>query len=209
MGSESHEKTAQPLQPSRTNLIGCKAISAAANSGRIFLSRIPRLVDSRINMGWFYLSIAIVFEVVGTTQLKRTDGNFFTPAGMWMLLFYAVSFFMLTLALKNDIEVGVGYAIWSGVGTALIAIIGVLVFSEQASVMKFLCITMIIMGVVGLKLNTISAGRGDPKKTVATEPVLDTDSESLKQTSVEKVPHVSEPVIMTPTATTPTAEVTS
>ena len=105
-------------------------------------------------MGWFYLFIAIVFEVVGTTQLKRTDGNFFTSAGMLMLLFYAISFFMLTLALKNGIEVGVGYAIWSGVGTALIAIIGVMAFNEHASMMKFLCIAMIIIGVVGLKLNT-------------------------------------------------------
>ena len=104
-------------------------------------------------MGWFYLSIAIVFEVIGTTQLKRTEGNFFTSAGMLMLLFYAISFFMLTLALKNDIEMGVGYAIWSGVGTALIAIIGVAAFGEQATVMKFLCIGMIIVGVAGLKLN--------------------------------------------------------
>jgi small multidrug resistance pump len=103
-------------------------------------------------MGWFYLFIAILFEVIGTTQLKRTEGNFFTTAGMLMLLFYAVSFFMLTLALKNDIEVGVGYAIWSGVGTALIAIIGVMAFNEHATVMKFLCIAMIIIGVVGLKL---------------------------------------------------------
>lgn len=103
-------------------------------------------------MGWFYLFIAILFEVIGTTQLKRTEGNFFTTAGMLMLLFYAVSFFMLTLALKNDIEVGVGYAIWSGVGTALIAIIGVMAFNEHGTVMKFLCIAMIIIGVVGLKL---------------------------------------------------------
>ncbi len=103
-------------------------------------------------MGWLYLSIAIVFEVIGTTQLKRTEGNFFTSAGMLMLLFYAISFFMLTLALKNNIEMGVGYAIWSGVGTALIAIIGVAAFGEHVSMMKFLCITMIIMGVVGLKL---------------------------------------------------------
>lgn len=105
-------------------------------------------------MGWFYLSVAIIFEVIGTTQLKRTEGNFFTTSGMLMLLFYAVSFFMLTQALKNDIEVGVGYAIWSGVGTALIAIVGVTMFNEQASVMKFLCIAMIIIGVIGLKLNS-------------------------------------------------------
>lgn len=105
-------------------------------------------------MGWVYLSVAIIFEVIGTTQLKRTEGNFFTTSGMLMLLFYAISFFMLTQALKNEIEVGVGYAIWSGVGTALIAIIGVTMFHEQASVIKFLCVAMIILGVVGLKLNS-------------------------------------------------------
>ena len=134
-------------------------------------------------MGWFYLFIAIVFEVVGTTQLKRTEGNFFTSAGMLMLFFYAISFFMLTLALKNDIEVGVGYAIWSGVGTALIAVIGVLAFSEQASVMKFLCIGMIIMGVVGLKVNTTNHKKqhGDDD-SVAAAP--DEDHAAPKSTNI-------------------------
>ena len=83
-----------------------------------------------------------------------------------MLLFYAISFFLLTLALKNDIEVGIGYAIWSGVGTALIAIIGVLAFQEQATTMKFLCIAMIIVGVVGLKFN---ASKSDPSSTQPSE----------------------------------------
>lgn len=105
-------------------------------------------------MGWFYLFLAIVFEVIGTTHLKKTEGNFFSTSGMLMLLFYAISFFLLTIALKNDIEVGTGYAIWSGVGTALIAIIGVVAFHEQATLMKFLCIGMIIVGVVGLKLDS-------------------------------------------------------
>ena len=88
---------------------------------------------------------------------------------------------MLTLALKNDIEVGVGYAIWSGVGTALIAIIGVLAFSEQASVMKFLCIAMIIMGVVGLKLNTTSNDEQPGENVVSTslpDSKSDQDSDS-------------------------------
>lgn len=137
-------------------------------------------------MGWLYLFIAIVFEVVGTTQLKRTEGNFFSSSGMWMLVFYAISFFMLTLALKNDIEVGIGYAIWSGVGTALIAIIGVLAFAEQASVMKFLCITMIIMGVVGLKINTKSKADRQPKKAVATEILPDSGSVPVADSDLEE-----------------------
>ncbi len=104
-------------------------------------------------MGWLFLSLAIVFEVIGTTYLKKAEGNVISSAGALMMLFYAVSFTMLTLAIKNNIELGVGYAIWSGVGTALIALIGVLAFQEHSSTMKFVCIGLIILGVVGLKLD--------------------------------------------------------
>ena len=149
-------------------------------------------------MGWFYLFIAIVFEVIGTTQLKRTEGNFFSNSGMLMLLFYAVSFYLLTLALKNDIEVGVGYAIWSGVGTALIAIIGVAYFNEQASVMKFLCITMIIMGVVGLKLHS---GKKNQVQPNSQEDVVEQSvSADSKMPAVESLPAVSEAKVLTETS---------
>ena len=126
-------------------------------------------------MGWLYLFLAIVFEVIGTTYLKRAEGNVLTSAGALMMVFYAISFTMLTLAIKNNIELGVGYAIWSGVGTALIALIGVLAFDEHASAMKFFCIGMIIIGVVGLKLDKPST-EPDPEKTAEIElpePVAD------------------------------------
>ena len=104
-------------------------------------------------MGWLFLCLAIVFEVIGTTFLKRAQGQLLSPNGGWMLAFYAVSFSCLTLAIKYNIELGVGYAIWSGVGTALIALIGVLAFGEHASTLKFVCIGVIILGVVGLKMD--------------------------------------------------------
>lgn len=104
-------------------------------------------------MGWLFLCLAIVFEVIGTTFLKRAQGQLISPSGGWMLAFYAVSFSCLTLAIKYNIELGVGYAIWSGVGTALIALIGVLAFGEHASTLKFVCIGVIILGVVGLKMD--------------------------------------------------------
>ena len=122
-------------------------------------------------MGWLYLFLAIVFEVIGTTYLKRAEGNVLTSAGALMMMFYAVSFTMLTLAIKNNIELGVGYAIWSGVGTALIALIGVLAFAEHSSMMKFLCIGMIIMGVVGLKLDK-------PKDSKTTQDVAENSAAS-------------------------------
>jgi len=59
---------------------------------------------------------------------------------------------MLTLALKK-FEIGMAYAIWSGLGTALIAVIGIYLFDETATLMKFLSIALIIAGVVGLNLS--------------------------------------------------------
>lgn len=105
-------------------------------------------------MGWLFLAFAIVSEVFGTTFLKRTDGDVISVSGLFMMVFYAISFTFLTLAIKWNIELGVGYAIWSGVGTALIALIGIYAFGENASVIKFLCIALIIAGVVGLKLDS-------------------------------------------------------
>ena len=105
-------------------------------------------------MGWLFLAFAIVSEVIGTTFLKRADGNVISSSGLMMMIFYGISFTFLTIAIKWNIELGVGYAIWSGVGTALIALIGIYAFGENASVIKFLCIGLIIAGVVGLKLDT-------------------------------------------------------
>ncbi|WP_242445311.1 DMT family transporter [Chromatium okenii] len=68
-----------------------------------------------------------------------------------MLAFYVLSFLALTLALKK-VEVGVAYAVWSGVGTALIAIIGIVYFREAVTLLKFFSILLIILGVVGINL---------------------------------------------------------
>jgi len=105
-------------------------------------------------MGWLFLAFAIVSEVIGTTFLKRADGNVISSSGLFMMFFYAISLTFLTIAIKWNIELGVGYAVWSGVGTALIVLIGIYAFGESASIIKFLCIALIIAGVVGLKLDT-------------------------------------------------------
>jgi small multidrug resistance pump len=71
-----------------------------------------------------------------------------------LFVFYAASFVALTLALKK-IEVSVAYAVWSGAGTALIAAIGILYFNETASLLKFISMLLIILGVVGLNLSGV------------------------------------------------------
>ena len=103
-------------------------------------------------MHWVYLAAAILFEVGGTSSMKMAaTTNGWLP---WTLVFglYAVSFVTLVQALKM-IEVGTAYAIWSGLGTALIAVIGVLWFAEALTWTKAVSIALIIAGVVGLNLS--------------------------------------------------------
>jgi len=103
-------------------------------------------------LDWLYLILAILFETAGTTALKLSEGFTRLVPSLLMVLCYAVSFGVFALALKR-IDVGVGYAIWAGLGTALIAAIGVVVFKEQLSVPKLLSLALIIGGVVGLNLS--------------------------------------------------------
>lgn len=103
-------------------------------------------------MTWLYLALAIVLEVSGTTCMKLSEGFTKTVPSILLFVFYSLSFCMLTLALKK-IDVSVAYAVWSGVGTALIATIGVLWFKEPATAMKLISLGLIIIGVVGLNLS--------------------------------------------------------
>jgi len=102
-------------------------------------------------MSWFILLVAIVCEVIGTTCLKLSEGFTRMAPVIGVCLFYAASFFALGLTLKN-IEVGIAYAVWSGVGTALIALIGIAFFHEGITVMKIGGIILVISGAVILNL---------------------------------------------------------
>jgi small multidrug resistance pump len=103
-------------------------------------------------MTWLYLVLAILLEVSGTTCMKLSEGFTRLVPSILLFVFYILSFGMLTLALKK-IDVSVAYAVWSGVGTALIATIGVLWFKEPATAMKLISLGLIIIGVVFLNLS--------------------------------------------------------
>lgn len=103
-------------------------------------------------MTWLYLVLAILLEVSGTTCMKLSEGFTRIAPSILLIVFYILSFGMLTLALKK-LDVSVAYAVWSGVGTALIATIGVLWFKEPATAMKLISLGLIIIGVVGLNLS--------------------------------------------------------
>lgn len=100
---------------------------------------------------WLYLLIAILTEVVGTSLMKVSQGLTRLVPTISMFVLYAISFVFMALALKK-IEVGIAYAIWSGLGTALIAMIGIAWFRESISVPKLVGIVLIIVGVILLNL---------------------------------------------------------
>ena len=100
----------------------------------------------------FYLAAAIVLEICGTTSLKMSDGfNHLGPA-VAVVVCYAASFALLSLALRG-IELSIAYALWSGVGTAAVAAIGIIWFGEGAGVWKLLCLLLIVLGVARLHLS--------------------------------------------------------
>lgn len=103
-------------------------------------------------MYWLYLSVAIIFEVIGTTAMKWSNGLTNTWATIVMFICYGVSFTSLAMALKG-IDVSIAYAIWSGLGIVCITLIGLFLFHEMMSFKKIIGIAFVIIGVVLLKLN--------------------------------------------------------
>jgi small multidrug resistance pump len=103
-------------------------------------------------MNWVYLVLAIVLEVSGTTSMKLSQGFTKLLPSVLMFLCYGLSLGALTLALKG-IDVSMAYAVWSGLGTALIAAVGVLWLKEPLDTLKVVSLTLIIIGVIGLNLS--------------------------------------------------------
>jgi small multidrug resistance pump len=100
---------------------------------------------------WMYLIVAIIFEVAGTTAMKMSEGFTKTVPSVVMFVFYILSLVALTYALKK-IDMSMAYAVWAGVGTALITLVGIFLFKEPATMLKLASIALIIIGIVGLHL---------------------------------------------------------
>jgi quaternary ammonium compound-resistance protein SugE len=103
-------------------------------------------------MSWIYLFLAGILEIVWAIGLKYTEGftrlwpSVITIAVAWL------SFYLLALAVKT-IPVGTGYAVWTGIGAAGVALLGMFLFGEPATVSRFFFLGLIIVGIVGLKLS--------------------------------------------------------
>lgn len=99
---------------------------------------------------WFCLAGAIMLEIAGTVSMKLSQGFTRTVPSVLIFVFYAASFALMTVAVKK-IDMSVSYAIWSGVGTATIALIGVYWFRESLTPMQIASIVLIVTGVIGLR----------------------------------------------------------
>jgi small multidrug resistance pump len=99
------------------------------------------------------LLAAIGIEVGATTALPRTRGFHDVPWSLLVLGGYALSIWLLAIVVRQ-MSVSVAYAVWSGLGTAAIAAVGVLALGEKVDAVKLTALALIILGVVVLNLHT-------------------------------------------------------
>ncbi len=101
---------------------------------------------------WMFLLVAIGLEVSGTTCMKLSNGFTRVVPSLLIFAFYGCSLVALTLAVRR-IDLSVSYAVWSGVGTGLMALIGIVWFDEPLTHLKALALVLIIVGVIIVHLS--------------------------------------------------------
>ncbi len=102
-------------------------------------------------MGYWYLTIAIITEVLATSALKESQGFSRLVPSLLVIAGYGASFYFLSLVLQT-IPIGVAYALWAGLGIVLITVVGAVMFDQKMDLPAILGIALIISGVVVLRV---------------------------------------------------------
>ncbi|CCH34359.1 multidrug efflux SMR transporter [Actinosynnema sp. NPDC047251] len=102
-------------------------------------------------MHWLYLAIATVFEVAFALGTNATKGFTRLVPSIVTLVAAAGGIYFLSLALRT-LDVGVGYTIWTGIGSVGTVVLGVLLFKERLTGARVLCFGAIVLGVIGLRV---------------------------------------------------------
>jgi small multidrug resistance pump len=100
-------------------------------------------------MGWIYLLLAVFFELCGTFSMKESAGFKNLVPSILIFVFYSLCLWMMTLA-TTRVELSIVYSVWAGLGTAIVAGVGIFFYRESADWIKLGSIALIILGVIGL-----------------------------------------------------------
>lgn len=100
---------------------------------------------------WLYLGVAIVSEVIATSALKAAEGFTRPLPSLLVVIGYGIAFYCLSVVLRT-LPLGITYAIWSGVGVALVALSGWLLYGQALDLAAVLGLTLIVAGVIVLNL---------------------------------------------------------
>ncbi|MGJ0535038.1 MAG: quaternary ammonium compound efflux SMR transporter SugE [Methylocystis sp.] len=102
-------------------------------------------------MAWLILTLAGLFEIAWAIGLKYTEGFTRWWPSLTTVAAMIVSILLLAAAMKT-LPVGTAYAVWTGIGSIGTVILGILLFNEPATVARLFCVTLIIAGIIGLRL---------------------------------------------------------
>jgi quaternary ammonium compound-resistance protein SugE len=106
-------------------------------------------------MGWFYLILAGLLEIIWAVGIKYTIGFTKLIPSVITIVSMVLSVFFLSLSLKT-LSLGTAYAVWTGIGTIGTALFGIMLFNESSNIIKILFICLIVIGIAGLKLTSES-----------------------------------------------------
>jgi quaternary ammonium compound-resistance protein SugE len=104
-----------------------------------------------VGQAWAVLVVAGLFEIVWALGLKYSEGFSRLWPSVVVIVAAAVSFWLLAMAMRS-LPAGTAYAVWTGIGAAGTALLGIALLGESANPLRLGCIALIVLGVLGLKL---------------------------------------------------------
>lgn len=110
-----------------------------------------------VNAAWAALAVAILLEVGGTTSMRLSEGLSRPGPSAAMFAFYALAFVLNAMIIRT-LGLSVVYAVWSGAGTVLTAMVGYLYFKEPATTLKIASAGLIVLGVIGMHAGSRQQG---------------------------------------------------
>jgi small multidrug resistance pump len=102
-----------------------------------------------VSQAWAVLWLAILFEVAGTTCMRLSEGFSRMTPSVLIFVFYGISFSLNAMVIRT-LGLSIVYAVWSGAGTVLTALIGYYYFKEPATALKLASAGLIVIGVFGM-----------------------------------------------------------